>query len=171
MVVARLEEYALTIPPAILAITSVAESTVRMSSILPDISDHSCGNVERASAIYIAKIAHHSREGLFIAPIIMSSISVFVFTAHLARRFIRILRNARPANNTIRNTAIGHKILDCSFMGFRRCRMVFRRLDLFQKIEPVLFLEFIIYQYPRAVPVLIYLAFALILSAARPVQE
>ena len=49
--------------------------------------------------------------------------------------------------------------------------MVFGRLYLTKEVELLLLLQFVIYQYPGAVPLLIDLALALVLAAARPVQE
>ena len=63
------------------------------------------------------------------------------------------------------------KFLELAFAGLGSFGVVFGRLYFAQEIELPLFLQFIIYQYPRAVAIFVDLALALILSAARPVQK
>ena len=49
--------------------------------------------------------------------------------------------------------------------------MVFGRTPNLEQVEPVLFFQLIVYQYPGAVTIFIHLALALILAAARAVQK
>ena len=54
---------------------------------------------------------------------------------------------------------------------FRCFGMVSRRAFLFEEAQLALFLKLVIYEYPRAVHILIYLALTFVLPAAWPVDQ